>query len=605
MPIWFTGFARPGLETPPSCLYCHSNSSLFPCDGCKAVSYCGAARQKDDRSRHKSYCNAIRNTRETLEREEAALWAQPGDMFITSVGDFWGVLGTRNYMRARFAAANALLQIHTIAAGELALAHFKDMMRLNRSDDMGVRNIIPPLLLRLDKEQECYDFLKQQARMDVRGTTSCAGADIFESVDFLSSKNRPLSLSQLVSFTLLKLRLYLDLSGLKLKSENGCSMRANRFAGKLANARFQALLLQYLKLGGIVHEANPHFWKLLVDESVKTPAAPASHVRGSIEEARLALYHCRQSWKDTEDAITTLAKDAAAFATVHRPAVTASSHADINALEKKRGTGRAFPSRIVTDPVFLPDVMSTACVGHSQTDRFICLYDPNTTIVYTDGACTNNGQPNSRGGWAVIQGPVGPSSCSVVLGRLEDRGPFGDKAVATSNRAELRAVIGALRMCDWRSEGFDGILIATDSSYVVNDATEWALTWLSNGLVTQSGNAVMNRDLWELLLGEVERWFLRGLRVMLWSIPRELNVDADRAAKRAAQEEPQPVFRDIFAKATVAVEEESEEESLPMLGSLYMTFVIGKNSLATAVLMQKSVDTSLNNRSEPESGQLT
>jgi ribonuclease HI len=158
-----------------------------------------------------------------------------------------------------------------------------------------------------------------------------------------------------------------------------------------------------------------------------------------------------------------------------------------------------------------------------------------------------------------------------IFGRLEGKGPFGDDAVATSNRAELRAVIGALRMYDWRSEGFDSIVVATDSSYVVEGATAWAKTWLSNGWVTQSGNAVMKRDLWELLLGEVERWSSRGLRVMLWRIPRELNVNADLAAKCGARCAPQPAFQDIFAEATVAVEEESEEEeSMPMLGGLYV-----------------------------------
>lgn len=55
-------------------------------------------------------------------------------------------------MRARFAAADALLRIDTAAAVEQALGHFTDMLRLNRSDNMGVRDVIPSLLLWLGCE---------------------------------------------------------------------------------------------------------------------------------------------------------------------------------------------------------------------------------------------------------------------------------------------------------------------------------------------------------------------------------------------------------------------------------------------------------------------
>jgi len=63
-------------------------------------------------------------------------------------------------MRARFAAADALLKANTAVSVANALEHFKDMLRLCRSDNLAVRHVVPVLMLRLGQEQECYDFLK-------------------------------------------------------------------------------------------------------------------------------------------------------------------------------------------------------------------------------------------------------------------------------------------------------------------------------------------------------------------------------------------------------------------------------------------------------------
>ena len=123
---------------------------------------------------------------------------------------------------------------------------------------------------------------------------------------------------------------------------------------------------------------------------------------------------------------------------------------------------------------------------------------------------------------------------------MEKKGPFGDDALQTSNRAELRAVIAALRFRYWPGEGFSTLVVATDSEYVVEGSTNWAKRWVENGWVTRAGNGVQNRDLWEALLGEVERYHDEGMAVELWRIPREWNTVADAAAKEAAAREDAP-----------------------------------------------------------------
>ena len=95
-----------------------------------------------------------------------------------------------------------------------------------------------------------------------------------------------------------------------------------------------------------------------------------------------------------------------------------------------------------------------------------------------------------------------------VFFRLEDVGPTGLREKQSSNRAELRAILAALNWFRgghmdwefWKPKEYAKLVIATDSTYVVNGATKWARTWESNGWKLSSGETVKNQDLWEELL---------------------------------------------------------------------------------------------------------
>ncbi len=575
---------------PKRCAVCASKSGLLNCGGCKAVTYCGTAHQLAHRSTHRATCTAIKKSREALEREEAALRANPGepfmptDVFNTSVGRFWGILGTRDYMRARFAAADALLKVDTVTAVEKALEHFTDMLRLCRSDNMGVRDVIPDLLLRLGREQECYDFLKWWAVIDDKDHYNghynwgdvtlpyldMRGANAFEPVDIFCSGNS--SLNHLVSLTLLKLRICLDLE--VFEEPDWLKFGDRRPVGKLVQAKMrrskrlnvsttvEALRNQYRRLCRVVKDANPYFWEALVDEREDVYSMPPFYSPGSIEEADLALHRCERAWEESVDALGMIDSDTSQFTRVYEGSVTVNAGAGdpsskgpetrAESMEKRRATGDVFPSRFksplaTSSPA---ELFPLTPVGHRQTDRFVCRNDGRKVLAYADGACANNGQPEPRAGWAVVYGKQESrvSSLCVASGRLENKGPFGDDSVATSNRAELRAAIAVLRLCDWRGEGFDSVVIATDSSYVVDGATGWVKGWVRNGWKTRTGSDVKNRDLWDLLLGEVERWKDHGLHVELWKIPRELNGDADAAAKEATDRPAEVEMRDVVIR---------------------------------------------------------
>src|SRR5262249_1996119 len=75
-----------------------------------------------------------------------------------NLGHFWGVLETRPYMRAREGLATTLW---TMGRREEAVSHLQDMLRLNPSDNQGVRYTLAAWLLNLDRDQELAQLLAQ------------------------------------------------------------------------------------------------------------------------------------------------------------------------------------------------------------------------------------------------------------------------------------------------------------------------------------------------------------------------------------------------------------------------------------------------------------
>lgn len=150
---------------PPRCGVCGKTDNLLCCSHCKVMVYCSREHQVAHHAEHKSACSAVGKKRAVLDAEDEKLRSHPGDMFtpvdpfINGLGHFWGMVGTRDYMRARFALVEALGKIKTCDSVQKQLEHAMDML-LCRADNLGVMYLVPALMLRLDKDQECYDFLK-------------------------------------------------------------------------------------------------------------------------------------------------------------------------------------------------------------------------------------------------------------------------------------------------------------------------------------------------------------------------------------------------------------------------------------------------------------
>jgi len=76
--------------------------------------------------------------------------------FKEDVGHFWGLLETRPYMRARAGLAACLWQL---GEREEAVAHYRDMLRLNPNDNQGIRYTLLGCLFAMGSDDQAAELL--------------------------------------------------------------------------------------------------------------------------------------------------------------------------------------------------------------------------------------------------------------------------------------------------------------------------------------------------------------------------------------------------------------------------------------------------------------
>lgn len=91
---------------------------------------------------------------ESVRAGERAL----GDKFTEYDGHFWGFHQTRPYMRARAGLAETLWQL---GRSEEAFGHWREMLRLNPSDNQGIRYVLLTRLLEADDQDGAGALLDQ------------------------------------------------------------------------------------------------------------------------------------------------------------------------------------------------------------------------------------------------------------------------------------------------------------------------------------------------------------------------------------------------------------------------------------------------------------
>jgi tetratricopeptide (TPR) repeat protein len=85
------------------------------------------------------------------------------DYFREFAGEFWLLMETRPYLRARKGLADTLWQMNR---RDEAIEHYREILRLNENDNQGVRYLLADLLLHLDRDDEVASLLNAKPYRD-------------------------------------------------------------------------------------------------------------------------------------------------------------------------------------------------------------------------------------------------------------------------------------------------------------------------------------------------------------------------------------------------------------------------------------------------------
>lgn len=149
-------------------------TSLKKFGRCRLAKYCSSHCQRADYKEHKEDCIELERLRKETQRLSRKLQACDDilvvdnegmcNLFRTHVGQFWGILETRDYCRARaqLAAANVHMghEYEVAPLLEVALRHQLGLLRLIVSDNLGLRNEVVFTLLRLNRDRACVAFVE-------------------------------------------------------------------------------------------------------------------------------------------------------------------------------------------------------------------------------------------------------------------------------------------------------------------------------------------------------------------------------------------------------------------------------------------------------------
>ncbi|PGH16294.1 hypothetical protein AJ79_01833 [Helicocarpus griseus UAMH5409] len=313
-----------------ACGLCKAQGQALRCSRCQVMYYCSREHQAEHHDQHKGSCNRISKCRTAFANEKRKLDEMPdsfafeADPFNTSVGYFWGIMETRPYMRVRARLIHDLMDIDSRESVEMQLEHARDMLRLSRGDNVGIRDTVPGQLLQLGMDQECYDFVKWYETTGQEGDydwgnmslpfLNVRDADALEPVDYLSDNSW--GICNKAGAMLVKVRILLDLKDL----QNNPAMSASIAGGH----RFRSSILakdpgvlnridhastigtlesQVKKLYKAVERANKFFWGAMLQPEEHLHELPAYFSPGDITEVQSMLKYVYPSWIMTPGAM--------------------------------------------------------------------------------------------------------------------------------------------------------------------------------------------------------------------------------------------------------------------------------------------------------------
>jgi len=105
------------------------------------------------------HCSDVQKAKDLYSQGVAAGERALGKKFFEEeAGNFWGILQTRPYMRARLGLAQCLEELGQL---EEAAEHYRELLRLNPMDNQGVRHLLLACLLEMKVNDEAGQLLKK------------------------------------------------------------------------------------------------------------------------------------------------------------------------------------------------------------------------------------------------------------------------------------------------------------------------------------------------------------------------------------------------------------------------------------------------------------
>ncbi|KAK4450456.1 hypothetical protein QBC34DRAFT_437287 [Podospora aff. communis PSN243] len=324
---------------------------LSLCGGCRVVYYCCRDHQLEDRPAHKDACKEIVAAKAEVEEKKRALLSWNSEALTPGpqnkyYGVFFacGASTTQDYIRALFRLAPALLKAKTQRAVVESLEVYREMLQLDRQGvGMGIHadQVIAPLLLRLDRDQEAYDFCAWWQALPKREKTSwlvkdtqrpmldLQGANPIENTKqwYGDQGNKAVreNIIRASSVVLILARLYFGLRmALGIQEKNPTWTSAEVFE-KTAEVfpidilkrhpewfdvmENRAMLLKEIVIGAnlitsTIGQYNGHYWFYMEHpDEMKKHVKSFRTLPGSPEEAICAVEHTLEAWEATPAAL--------------------------------------------------------------------------------------------------------------------------------------------------------------------------------------------------------------------------------------------------------------------------------------------------------------
>ena len=137
------------LSLKGDCSRCHKQSTtieLIPCEKCRVVFYCSDDHRVNDSKNHQLICDAIEQV------YSDAITAQKERRLLGLLDSFdeglWEESCGQRYLKAGYLIVQILLPIKNYSAFEEAKRWAFGLLERDQDDNLGIRKIWAPLLLR-------------------------------------------------------------------------------------------------------------------------------------------------------------------------------------------------------------------------------------------------------------------------------------------------------------------------------------------------------------------------------------------------------------------------------------------------------------------------